>query len=190
MSEPAAAAPAKKESPKVAVVMKDGRTLEFTERQKCKTEHLEGGGIRFDFKSGDSIVVTREDVTGLSDQFMWHGVEQKFRDEFASAKEEGDPFEWVSSLLVRVRKGEWRTVRESVGGVSGAGLLVKALVELHGLTPEKAREFLADKSPKEQAILRDYPPIAEKIREIKSREPKADTSAQAAALLSGLPSGA
>lgn len=180
------------ESEKIAVTMTDGRTVEFTERQKCLTERIEADGkilgVRFDFKSGDSITVEAKDVASLSERFMWHGVEQKFRDEFASAKEADDAFEWVTALHARISKGEWREAREGTsGGVTGAGLLVKALMELHGLDATKAREFLADKSPKEQAILRDYPPIAEKIREIKARSPKADTSAKATELLSGLP---
>lgn len=178
---------------KQAVQMSDGRTVEFTERQKCITERIVDGnqilGIRFDFKSGDSLTVEKGDVEGLAERFMWHGVEQKYRDQFASAKEVDDAFEWVTGLHSRIRKGEWSEQREgSGGGVSGAGLLVKALMELHSLTADKAREFLADKSPKEQAILRDYPPIAEKIREIKARSPKADTTAQATSLLAGLPS--
>jgi hypothetical protein len=180
----------KKETVKYPVTMKDGRVLEFTERQKCKTERLEGGSLRFDFKSGDSVTVEKADVIALQEQFMWHGVEQKYRDEFASAQDAEDAFEWVLALHERVKRGEWREARESTGGVSGAGLLVRALCELHSLTPEKARAFLADKSPKEQAILRDYGPIRAKIEEIKGRSPKADTSAQASALLAGLPSGA
>lgn len=183
-----------KEVVRTAITMSDGSTVEFTERQKCITQRLEDAsgaitGIRFNFKTGDFLVVSKTDIEGLSERFMWHGVEQKYRDEFAAAKEDDDAFEWVTALHGRMCKGEWREAREG-GGVAGAGLLVKALMEIHSLTADKAREFLADKSPKEQSILRDYPPIAEKIREIKARSPKADTSAQAAALLSGLPSGA
>lgn len=173
----------KKETVKIPVQMKDGRTLEFTERQKCLTRR-DADALHFDFKSGDTLTVTKADVEGLAERFMWHGVEQKFRDEFASAGDAADAFEWVTGLHSRIQKGEWSEKREG-SGMSGAGLLVQALVEITGQSAADIRTFLADKTRRDQEVMRDYGPVAEKIREIKARK-GGDTSAAAASLLSGL----
>jgi hypothetical protein len=180
-----AAKPAKKEVVRIPVLMKDGRTLEFTERQKCSTRY-EGDTLYFDFRSGDTIGVSKADVSALSERFMWHGVEQKYRDEFASAGDAADAFEWVTNLHERIKRGEWAEKREG-GGLAGAGLLVQALVEITGKTPTEIRAFLGDKSRKEQEILRDHGPIAEKIKEIKARKgANAEDQAKAASLFAAV----
>lgn len=179
---------------KTPVSMADGTTVEFTARQKCKAEALVEGdkqvGWQFNFRDGNQIKVHKNDVSALVDELFFHGLKQKVSDEFASAKEEGDAFEWASDLVERLKRGDWAAVREpGTGGVAGAGLLVQALQELHGLTREQVKEYLADKTPKDKAILRDHPPIAQKILEIKSRKAKAEDGARVSTLLTALPGG-
>lgn len=187
MAEAANAAKAKKEpAPKIPVTMKDGRTLEFTERGKCITEELPDG-LRFNFKSGDQLEVRFTDLSALADKFLAHGVKQKYQDEFASAGDAEDAYEWVCDLHTRMLKGEWRETAEGGGGVSGAGLLVRALMEVFGKSREEIKAYLADKSRKEQEVLREHAPIKAKIDEIKARAPKsADNAAKAEELLRGL----
>lgn len=182
---PTAAASTKEAVTKIPVTMKDGRVLEFTERQKCVTEEDESG-LRLNFKTGDFLEVKFQELEPLKQRFFVHGVRQKYQDEFASAKDPGDAFEWVSDMHSRLVKGDWREPAQG-GGVSGAGLLVQAMMELHDMTRDAVKEFLKDKSRKEQEILRDYGPIKAKIDEIKARKPQRDTSAEAQALLAGIP---
>lgn len=187
MAEAANAAKAKKEpAPKIPVTMKDGRILEFTERGKCITEETEAG-LRFNFKSGDQLEVAVADLQPLHERFLLHGIKQKYQDEFASAGDAEDAYEWVSDLHTRLLRGEWRETAEGGGGVSGAGLLVRALMEVFGKSREDIKAYLADKSRKEQEILREHGPIKAKIDEIKARAPKSvDNAAKAQELLQGL----
>lgn len=161
-------------SKKVPVTMKDGRTLEFTERQKAKTADILNGtkvvGIQFDFKSGDSVRILEEDITALFERFMWHGVEQKFRDEFASADDAEDAFTGVEDLLARIKKGEWSEARE--GGLGGITVLVKALMSVYSKSKDEVLGVLRELSAKEKTALRQAPGIKEEIQRLEAEKGK------------------
>lgn len=147
------------------VQMEDGRTVAFVGKRKVLKETLideskisvEGDGsvligagavaVRMDFRNGATRTFP---VPGaLIARFAGHGMEQKYGDELAAPADkplsEEDMVLAVEDLDSRIQKGDWRVVREGGGGVSGAGIVVRALMEATGKDAAFIKSFLDKK---------------------------------------------
>jgi hypothetical protein len=161
----AAATAAKKKTVYTAIKMTDGREVQFPGDTKAVTallradgseaeEQSEVVGIRFDFRNGETMTATAADAEkwGLTTRFVVHGLSQKIRDNYASVKEVDDAWEATNQLLMQLTKGTWS---ERATGEAGAGVLLRALVEVTGQTPEDVRNTLSTMSASEKIFLRN-----------------------------------
>lgn len=171
----AAAAAKKPKTQKIAIKMSDGRTCEFTEKQRVSKDWMANGSewkpdgpspdaVRFDFPNGETRTVSC-DAGGLGAYFKAHGVSQKFGDEGAG-EESADDFVIAFDMLNdQIQSGDWRAERAG-GGFGGLSELAKALVELTKKTAEEIRAFLQPLSKQEKDALRasrELKPIIDRL---------------------------
>lgn len=149
------------------VTMLNGDVVDFPgKRRIIKTTTIGDDGsitVRMDFVNGEVrfFVVPQE----LLAKFAAHGAEQKLGDETAGLTEIDDCVMAIDELMERLGKGEWNVKREA-GGMAGASVLAKALVEHTGKTPEQIKAFLSTKTQAEKQALRanaKIKPIVERI---------------------------
>lgn len=201
------------------VTLSDGRVVKFAGKRKVNKEtlideskiqadgdviQLEKGAVklRFDFRNGETRTVPLP--IGMLARYAGHGGEQKFGDEFASPASnpmsEDDMVLAFDALYELHEKGKWGVGRaEGGGGVSGAGVVVRAVLEnlndnrkAAGKEPKDiqfVKDFLqkkldADESLTRRALydsFRANPAIAKIIERLeadkKQKEPAIDTSA-------------
>lgn len=165
---------AKKETQIEAVTMTDGRLVDFVGKKKLlKESFVQADGsvqTRLDFRNGETRLFT---IPGdMLAKFAAHGAEQKLGDEIAGLKGanggEADIEDCVlaiDELIDRLYNGEWSQKREA-NGLAGTSVLLRALVEHTGKTPEQIKAFLQAKSQAEKTALRNNPkikPIVERI---------------------------
>lgn len=147
------------------VPMTDGREVNFAGKRKVNKEvvldeskivldgdviQMQSGAVsmRFDFRNGDTRFVALP--LSLAAQYMGHGGLQKFGDEFASPASdpmsEEDMVLAFDALYDLHSKGQWGAGRAAGGGgVSGAGIVVRAIAEATGKTIEFVKAFLQKK---------------------------------------------
>jgi len=136
----------KRPAPTVETVqMEDGRTVTFTGKARMNKEIIiqdSRAAVRFDFKNGQTL------LAGVPEQHMLyaaaHGYSQKLGDDVAGAKDDkGQPISDEDRFLAvealhNFLSGsmDWNKVRSGTGGdsVSGASIVLKALVEVSGKT--------------------------------------------------------
>jgi hypothetical protein len=157
-------APAVKKEREVEVVtMSDGRQVEFVGKRKVLKEtildtskivvdgsvaQIEAGAvsIRMDFRDGTTKTFVAP--LALLGQFAGHGMEQKYGDELATTADkplsEADMVVAVEDLDARIQKGEWR-VKAAGGGVSGASIVILAIMEATGKDQATVKAFLQKK---------------------------------------------
>ena len=140
----------------ITVKMDDGKMVEFSGKRKLvKTSTIdEATGeviIRLDFSNGEYRVYNV--VPKLMAKFAAHGAEQKIGDEIAGVQDVEDCVAAIDELLIRLEKGEWNLKREA-GGLSGASILAKAMIEMTGKSKTDIATFLASKSHAEKIALR------------------------------------
>ena len=162
------------------VTMADGRVVEFAGKRKLiKTSTINADGqvqVALDFRNGETRLFTVP-PTFLT-KFAAHGAEQKLGDEIAGLEDIGDCVLAIDELIDRLYNGEWLQRRES-GGMAGTSILLRALVESTGKSPEVLKAFLAKKTHAEKLALRD----SDRLRGIVARleaeklakKPKVDT---------------
>jgi len=166
MSETQAAATPKKAKAEVtSVQMEDGRTVGFAGKRKVLKETLIdesklvldgdnliiGAGavqIRMDFRNGKTR--TFAPPLSLFARFAGHGGEQKYGDELAAPADkplsEDDMVLAVEDLDAQIQRGEWSATREGGGGgVSGASIVVRAIMEASGKDEAYVKAFLQKK---------------------------------------------
>jgi hypothetical protein len=175
--------------PKAAVetvTLADGRTVDFVGKRKMLKETLIDGdsvAIRIDFRNGETRTFPLSPDLLL--RFAGHGAEQKYGDETAGETDVDDMVLAVDALHERLSKGEWSTKREG-GGMTGTSVLMRALIEFSGRTPEQVKEFLAGKSQAEKLALRNsakIKPIVERLEAAKAAKgANVDTDSLLAAL--------
>jgi hypothetical protein len=162
-------AKAKKADPVVeTVTMTDGRNVDFVGKRKILKESLisEDGtqvAVRIDFRNAETRTFALP--TALMNKFAAHGAEQKLGDEVAGVEDVDDCVLAIDALIERLGKGEWSVQREA-GGMSGASILLKALVEFSGKSVEDIKKFLADKTQADKVALRNsakVKPIVERL---------------------------
>jgi hypothetical protein len=172
------------------VTMDDGRIVEFTGKAKLlkhSTIDAAAGTVvtRLDFVNGETRYLNIPQALIL--RFAAHGAEQKLGDEIAGVKDVEDAIIAIDELLDRLEKGEWNIKREA-GGLSGASVLMKALMELSGKSKDEIKSFLAGKSHAEKTALRGnakLKPIIDRLeaeKAARAKGPAVDTDA----LLAGL----
>lgn len=148
------------------VEMADGRTVGFAGKRKVLKEILiddskiavdgdtvtfQAGavGLRMDFRNGATFSTALP--VALLAQFAGHGASQKYGDELASSSKEpmneDDMVLAIEALDQQIQSGEWRAVREggSGGGVSGAGIVVRAIMEHTGKSADEVKAFINGK---------------------------------------------
>lgn len=194
-TEHAAVATTKATPTVTTVTMDNGDIIEFTGKAKMlKSSKIDAdtGEVitRLDFINGETRYLNIPKDLIL--RFAAHGAEQKLGDEIAGVKDVEDAIIAIDELLDRLEKGEWNIKREA-GGMSGASVLMKALIELTGKSKDDMKAFLSGKSHAEKTALRNnarLKPIierleAEKAERTKGKAPAIDTDA----LLAGLEDG-
>jgi len=156
------------------VLMKDGREVVFAGKRKVNKETLidegkievEGGvmqltegavSIRMDFRNGDTR--TYPLPLSLLAQFAGHGGEQKFGDELASPADkplsEEDMVIAVDDLNSEIQKGNWGKGRAAGGGgVSGASVVVQAIMEATGKDLATVKAYLDKKIAATEGLTR------------------------------------
>lgn len=165
------------------VKMSDGRQVEFVGKRKLLKEHAideENGNVmvRLDFRNGETRTFTVP--TGLMLKFAAHGAEQKLGDETAGVQDVDDMVLYIDELIERLDRGEWSTKREG-SPFAGASILMRALVEVSGKTPDQVKAFLKTKSAAEKMALRNsskLKPVVDRLEAEKaSKGSKVDTEA-------------
>ncbi len=134
--------------------------------------------VAFECINGQRVVVAADSLAeGIQLHAMLHGIKQKLIDAAAISRnpETGrsatpdDKWNALREVFDRITGDAptWNKVREGGGG--SGGLLFAALCRLYpAKTPETLREFLAGKSPAEQAALRANPKISTIIDQIRA----------------------
>lgn len=157
-----------------SVKMEDGREVVFAGKRKVNKEtlideskiaqegdilQLSAGAIslRMDFRNGK----TRTFALPLSllAQFAGHGAEQKYGDELASPADkplsEDDMVIAVEDLDTEIQKGNWGRARAAGGGgVSGASIVVQAIMEATGKDQATVKAYLDKKIASTEGLTR------------------------------------
>lgn len=153
------------------VTMPGGREVKFAGKRKVNKETLideskieisgdviqftEGAvSVRMDFRNGETRTLPLP--VSLLAKFAGHGGEQKFGDELASPADkpmsEDDMVLAIDALYDIIKGGKWGAGRaEGGGGVAGAGIVVKALMEV-----TNKRRVLAGKEAKPLEFFKEY----------------------------------
>ena len=158
------------------VRMTDGREVQFAGKRKVNKETLideskvasEADGsviqfepgavsIRMDFRNGETRTIPLP--LALLGRFAGHGGEQKFGDELASpaAKplSEEDMVLAIDDLNTQIQAGKWGGGRAAGGGgVSGASLVVQAIMEATGKDQATVKAYLQKKLDSDAALTR------------------------------------
>lgn len=160
-----AAAPSKSKTEYTPVTMSDGRVVQFAGKRKVNKETLideskiivdgdtlqmEAGAIkvRMDFRNGDTRTWTVP--LSLVPRTAGHGGEQKLGDELASPADkplsEEDMVLAIDDLISVLDAGNWGKGRaEGGGGVSGASVVVQAIMEASGKDMQTVKDYLQKK---------------------------------------------
>lgn len=152
MSEtPVAEKAVKKEVVRTAVTMEDGRVVEFAgnrQADKDATFDAETGNVflRIDFRNGKTVKLSSEDLSReVLLRAAAHGLSQKVGDSYASSKDVDDMHLSAEEMVKRLLAGEWAAVREGGDSMSGASVIIKALVEFTGKSIDDIKAFLEGK---------------------------------------------
>jgi len=176
MSEAAAtpAAPKRPATEYTEVGMTDGRKVSFAGKRKVNKETLideskiviEGDvmqiqagaiSVRMDFRNGATRTMPLP-LTLLA-QFAGHGGEQKFGDELATTADkplsEEDMVIAIDDLNTEIQAGKWGRGRASGGGgVSGASIVVQAIMEATGKDQATVKAYLDKKIATTEGLTR------------------------------------
>jgi len=165
---------AKSKTEYTQVAMTDGRTVQFAGKRKVNKETLvddskividgdtmqiQAGAIsvRMDFRNGETRTLPLPLV--LLAQFAGHGGEQKFGDELATTADkplsEEDMVIAIDDLNALIQSGKWGAGRASGGGgVSGASVVVQAIMEATGKDLATVKAFLQRKLDSDKDLSR------------------------------------
>lgn len=139
----------KKATPVVTnVVMKDGRTVAFTGKQRMKRDSTvaEDGSVTstFDFLNGETRSIKVAADHALAAKFLGLGIETKVGQSTNKDEKIEDMISTVDKVVERLTAGEWGAERTG-DGTSGENVVVRAIVELSGKTVEFVKETLDKK---------------------------------------------
>lgn len=172
----AAATSARPKTEYLEVTMEDGRKVSFAGKRKLNKETLiddtkvetdESGNvmqisagavsIRMDFRNGATR--TFPVPLGMLLKFAGHGAEQKYGDELASPASnpltEEDMVLAVEDLDKEIQAGNWGKGRAAGGGgVSGASVVVQAIMEATGKDLATVKDYLDKKIASTEGLTR------------------------------------
>ena len=156
------------------VTMTDARVVQFAGKRKVNKETIldeskitiEGDviqlalgavSIRMDFRNGETRTISLP--LSLLARFAGHGAEQKFGDELATTADkpltEEDMVLAIDDLNAQIQSGKWGAGRASGGGgVSGASVVVQAIMEATGKDLATVKAFLQKKLDADPALSR------------------------------------
>jgi hypothetical protein len=135
-------------TPSVKVTMSDGREVEFVGKRRMLKDYTvtpDGVDARFDFVNGETRKIHVGPGDALLMQFAGHGLLQKVGDEAAGADSIEDVVMAIDKVLERLSKGEWGTTRAPGDSFSGAGIVVRAIMEATGKPIDFVKAFLEKK---------------------------------------------
>jgi len=156
-----------------AVTMTDGRVVQFAGKRKVSKEtvvdaskvvidgdviQLSAGAIsiRMDFRNGETRLMPIP--LSLLTQFAGHGGEQKYGDELATTADkpltEEDMVLATDDLNAQIQSGKWGAGRASGGGVSGASIVVQAIMEASGKDAETVKNYIQKKLEADSTLTR------------------------------------
>lgn len=156
----AAAVPAKapkKETIYTEVTLSDGRVVVFPgarKMQKAYAQTPEGIRATFDFANGQTRSITIAPDHKLVATLVGHGLVQKIGDETASSNDIDDMVLDVEAMIARLEQGDWGTQRKAGDSFSGASVVLKALVEVTGLTLEAVKANIEKKLAATEGLTR------------------------------------
>ena len=129
------------------VTMTDGRVVSFSPKRQVLKEALPGeDGVRFDFANGETRTIMIEDIpSDILRKLTTHGLSQKVGDEYAGFKDIDEAISAVDDMKARLERGDWTSPRATGDGFSGASIVVKAVCQVTGKTPQQVKDFLANK---------------------------------------------
>lgn len=173
---------------KIPVTMTDGSVVYFGTKQKLvKTSTIGDDGsivLRLDFSNGQTRGFTMPE--SLRNRFAAHGMEQKLGDAIAGESDVEDAVVSMDDLIARLSNGEWTAARAS-GGFTGSSVLIRALVEASGKTPEAIKEWLSTKTQAEKLALRRTEKLAPIVARLEAEKgAKAKTTIDTDTLLGEL----
>lgn len=156
------------------VSMTDGRKVSFAGKRKVNKEtlideskivvdgdvvQLQAGAVsvRMDFRNGETRTIGLP--LSLLAKFAGHGGEQKFGDELASPADkpmsEEDMVIAIDDLNAVIQKGDWGRGRAAGGGgVSGASIVVQAIMEATGKDLATVKAYLQKKLDGDKELTR------------------------------------
>lgn len=165
---------AKPKTEVTTVTMTDGRSVNFAGKRKVNKEtiidaskiEIEGDvaqfaagavSIRMDFRNGETRLIPLP--LSLLARFAGHGGEQKFGDELASSAadpmSEEDMVLAIDDLNSQIQAGNWGRGRATGGGgVSGASIVVQAIMEATGKDVATVKAYLQKKLDSDAALTR------------------------------------
>lgn len=157
-SDAAEAAKAKKKTEYTAVMMEDGRVVQFAGKRKVNREvvlhtnaegHATGVTVRFDFLNGKSISLSSHELNHeTSLRLLGHGISQKVGDESAGVVNVEDMVLGSEEMVERLKKGEFHAAREAGDSFSGASIVIRAICEATGKDVQFVKDFLNKKLEK------------------------------------------
>ena len=126
---------AKRETVYETVEMSDGTKVEFAGNRKSNKTILEANGaaagVRFDFRNGSTLSLM---LSELSPEMLayaaCHGISQKGGDEYSGVQEPEDMAVAVEEVFTRLRAGEWAATRSAGDSSAGAGVVIRAIMEV------------------------------------------------------------
>lgn len=146
-----ATAPAKSKTEYTTVKMEDGRDVQFAgTRQVDKTSLIDvaagTAAVRFDFRNGKTITLVADELTAETQlTALAHGLSQKVGDEWSGTKDIEDIVLTAEAIVTRLKKDGWSAPREAGDSLSGASVVIRAIVEATGKTVEAVKAFLDGK---------------------------------------------
>lgn len=152
--------------------------------------------LKLSFANGEELTIH---ASLLSDQIrtdaMMHGLKQKLVDAAAISRNPdtgasatiNDKYDAVREIYDRITSpdGTWNKIRGDGSGMAGAGLLVRALVQLSGKTKDAIEQFLATKTKEQKQALMVDPKVAPIIAQLKAVDSKIDTGSMLDDLFGG-----
>lgn len=139
------------------VELEDGRKVKFAGTRKISKSYAtvpEGVKATFDFVNGATRSITIGPDSPLIATLVGHGLVQKIGDETATTQDVDDAVLEVEAIIARLEKGEFYVERAAGDGFSGASVVLKALVEVTGLSLEQVKANIEKKLAATEGLTR------------------------------------
>ena len=147
----------------------------MAKNQIAKKDYSEENAVIFNFADGESVTVNFADFPpATQSNLQQYGIAQKLGDEYAGAEGPLEAREAMTSLIERLKKGEWKQAREGGGGVRTT-MLAEALSQVTGQALETCQEKIAEMDEDGRKGLKAHKQVAAAMAVIKAE--RAQTAA-------------